>query len=175
MIMKTLITACLVMISVYSLNIKHAEKQEVTKTTNDSVVDSTKQQKLRKDYEKEIREVLINEGIEPYIIELLVAQSKHESGNYRNSLTQYNNVFARHYFKADTFAISAGAPGEGHTRFAKYPSVEYATLSQLWYFRRKGYSFNWKSTYQFAAECKRKGYFEAPLNVYVNALNKYMP
>lgn len=126
-------------------------------------------------WEVEIRETLKEENIEPYHIELLVAQSKHESGNYKNSLTPYNNVFARHYSKRDTFAISAGAPGEGHTRFAKYPSVKSATLSQLWYFRSRGYSFNWKNTYQFAAECKRKGYYEAPLSLYVNALNKYMP
>ena len=126
-------------------------------------------------YEREIRETLKEENIDPYIIELLVAQSKHESGNYRNSLTPYNNVFARHYSKRDTFAISAGAPGEGHTKFAKYPSVRSATQSQLWYFRSRNYSFNWKSTYQFALECKRKGYYEAPLNLYVSALNKYMP
>ena len=55
-----------------------------------------------------------------------------------------------------------------------FPSVEYATLSQLWYFRRRNYSFKWKSTYEFAAECKRKGYYEAPLRVYASALNQYM-
>lgn len=121
-----------------------------------------------------IRQVLKEEGVEPFVIDLIVAQSKHESGNYKNTLTDYNNVFARHYFKADTFAISAGAPGEGHRKFAKYPSIEYATLSQLWYFRRKNYSMDWSSTYEFAAECKRKGYYEAPLKVYVAALNKYM-
>lgn len=125
--------------------------------------------------ETEIREVLAEQGVKPFTIELIVAQSKHESGNYKNGLTEYNNIFARHYFKADTFATSAGAPGEGHTRFAKYPSVKSATLSQLWYFKRKRYSMDWSSTYQFAAECKRKGYYEAPLSVYVNALNKYMP
>lgn len=124
--------------------------------------------------ENEIREVLADEGVKPFVIELIVAQSKHESGNYKNGLTPYNNIFARHYFKADTFAISAGAPGEGHRRFAKYPSIEYATLSQLWYFKRKGYSMDWESTYEFAAECKRKGYYEAPLKVYVSALNRYM-
>jgi hypothetical protein len=124
--------------------------------------------------EQRIRTVLKNEGMKPFVIELLVAQSKHESGNYKNGLTPYNNIFARHYFKADTFAISAGAPGEGHRRFAKYPSIEYATLSQIWYFRRKGYSFNWDSTYEFAAECKRKGYYEAPLHLYVSALNSYI-
>lgn len=126
------------------------------------------------DYEGRIREVLKDEGINDYVVELLVAQSKHESGNYRNSLTPYNNVFARHYSKKDTFAISAGAPGEGHRRFAKYPSVEYATLSQLDYLRRKGYSFKWQSPYQFALELKKKHYYEADIMVYTNALARYM-
>ena len=134
----------------------------------------TYEEKEKIDYEGRIRSVLKSEEIEPYVIELLVAQSKHESGNYQNSLTPYNNVFARHYHKSDTFAISAGAPGEGHTRFAKYPNVEYATLSQLWYFKRKKYTFKWKSPYQFALELKQKRYYEAPLTTYTNALIRYM-
>lgn len=126
------------------------------------------------DYEGRIRRTLESKEIDPYVIDLLVAQSKHESGNYRNSLTPYNNVFARHYSKMDTFAISAGAPGEGHRRFAKYPSVEWATLSQLDYFRRKRYTFKWRSPYQFALELKQKRYYEATLTAYTNALVKYM-
>jgi hypothetical protein len=126
------------------------------------------------DYESRIRIVLENEGIDPYITELIVAQSKLESGNYKNTLTPYNNVFARHYSKKDTFAISAGAPAEGHSRFAKYPSVESATLSQLWYFRKKKYSFKWKSPYQFALELKQKHYYEADLMLYTKGLIRHM-
>ena len=125
-------------------------------------------------YEERIRKTLEKEEVDPYVIDLLVAQSKHESGNYRNGLTPYNNVFARHYSKRDTFAISAGASAEGHSRFAKYPSVESATLSQLDYLRRKKYSFKWKSPYQFALELKQKRYYEAELMTYTNALIRYM-
>ena len=125
-------------------------------------------------YEQEIRRVLEKEGVDSYVIELLVAQSKHESGNYKNSLTPYNNVFARHYSKYDTFATSSGAKAEGHSRFAKYPSVEYATLSQLWYFRRHNYTFNWKSTKEFAIELKKKRYYEAPVSVYIKALDRFI-
>lgn len=126
------------------------------------------------DYEGRIRRTLQAEELDPYVIDLLVAQSKHESGNYRNTLTPYNNVFARHYSKKDTFAISAGARAEGHSRFAKYPSVEWATLSQLDYLRRKNYSFKWCSPYQFALELKQKHYYEADIMVYTNALIRYM-
>jgi len=126
------------------------------------------------DYEHEIRSVLEEEGLDPFAVELLVAQSKHESGNYRNSLTKYNNVFARHYHKTDTFATSAGAEAEGHSRFAKYPTIRSATLSQLCYLRRKNYSFEWRSTYQFATELKSKHYYEAPIEEYVSSLNRYI-
>jgi len=125
-------------------------------------------------YEKEIRDVLEEEGLEPYVIELLVAQSKHESGNYTNGLTKYNNVFARHYHKTDTFATSAGAKAEGHSRFAKYPTIKNATLSQIYYLRRMKYSFEWKSTSDFANELKSKHYYEAPIEVYVSALNRFI-
>ena len=126
------------------------------------------------DYEAEIRDVLESEGLEPFVVDLLVAQSKHESGNYKNSLTKYNNVFARHYHKNDTFATSAGAKAEGHSRFAKYPNLRNATLSQISYLKRKQYSFKWKSAYQFSLELKSKHYYEAPIEVYTNALNKYL-
>lgn len=126
------------------------------------------------DYEGRIRAVLEDEGIDDYNIELLVAQSKHESNYYKNNLTKYNNVFARHYSKRDTFATSAGAQAEGHSRFAKYPSVEYATLSQVWYLRKRGYTFKWQSPYQFALELKQKRYYEAPIMTYANALSRAM-
>jgi hypothetical protein len=135
---------------------------------------SSNYEEERVDYEGRIRRTLESQEIDPYVIELLVAQSKLESGNYKNSLTPYNNVFARHYSKRDTFAISAGAPAEGHTRFAKYPSVESATLSQLWYFRRLNYSFNWKSPYQFALELKKKHYYEATIMGYTKGLQRFM-
>lgn len=126
-------------------------------------------------YEQEIRDVLESEGLEPYTVDLLIAQSKHESGNYKNSLTKYNNVFARHYHKNDTFATSAGAEAEGHSRFAKYPTLRHATLSQLSYLRRKHYSFSWRSPYQYAVELKSKSYYEATVEDYTTALIKHMP
>jgi len=127
------------------------------------------------DYEREIRSVLDSQGVDPYTAELLIAQSKHESGNYKNNLTKYHNVFARHYHKTDSFAVSAGARAEGHSNFAIYPTVKYATLSQLSYLKRKKYSFKWKSPHQYAVELKSKGYYEAPVEEYTAALNSYMP
>ena len=130
---------------------------------------------LTVDYEKEIRGALRSEGVDPYTAELLIAQSKHESGNYKNGLTRYNNVFARHYHKVDSFAVSNGAKAEGHSNFAIYPTIKYATLSQLSYLRRKNYSFKWKTPHQYAVELKSKGYYEASIEEYTAALNSHMP
>lgn len=127
------------------------------------------------DYEKEIRRVLRSEGVDHYTAELLIAQSKHESGNYKNGLTKYNNVFARHYHKIDSFAVSNGAAAEGHSNFAIYPTIKYATLSQLSYLRRKKYSFKWKNPHQYAVELKSKGYYEATIEQYTAALKSHMP
>lgn len=126
------------------------------------------------DRETIIRRVLKREKVSPFAIELIVAQSKHESGNYTNNLTNYNNLFGRHYSKIDTFAISAGATAEGHSKFAIYPSVEDATLSQLAYLKRKGYSFKWKTAKDFAMELKKKRYYEASVPAYTNALNHFI-
>ena len=129
---------------------------------------------LEIDYEREIRETLEMNHVDQYVIELLIAQSKHESGNYKNNLTKYHNVFARHYHKSDTMAVSAGARAEGHSNFAIYPSVKNATISQINYLKRKGYSFKWKNPNQYALELKSKGYYEAPVEEYSAALRGYM-
>jgi len=129
---------------------------------------------LEIDYEREIRETLEMNHVDQYVIELLIAQSKHESGNYKNNLTKYHNVFARHYHKSDTMAVSAGARAEGHSNFAIYPSVKNATISQINYLKRKGYSFKWKNPNQYALELKSKGYYEAPVEQYSAALNSYI-
>jgi hypothetical protein len=120
-----------------------------------------------------IRETLYELKLDSFVVDLLIAQSKHESGNYTNTLTQYNNLFGRWYSKNDTLALGPGAPAEGHSRFARYPSVRAATLSQIDYLRRRGYSFKWKTAYEYAVELKRKGYYAAPVSVYYRALMRH--
>lgn len=122
-----------------------------------------------------IRLVLSNKNLSKESIELIVAQSKHESGNYTNNLTRkHNNIFARHYHKSDTFALGAGGEAEGHSRFARYKSIEYATLSQYYYFKRKNYSFAWRTPREFAIELKKKRYYEDSVSNYINALTKHL-
>lgn len=140
--------------------------------THDTI--SHKKRYFSLEIEFQIRDILKDSSIAPYVIELLVAQAKHESGEFKNNLTRYNNIFARHYHKSDTFATSAGARAEGHTRFAIYPSIRNAVLSQLWYLKKRKYSFKWSSPYQFCLELKQKHYYEASVKSYTSAITHYM-
>lgn len=125
--------------------------------------------------EQRITLVLEDAGLDSMTVKLMVAQSKHESGNYKNSLTRkHNNVFARHWDKRDTLSLGSGGSAEGHSRFARYESVEKATLSQLAYFKRKGYSMKWDSAESFAKELKSKHYYEDSTRNYVNALRRHL-
>lgn len=125
--------------------------------------------------EERITIVLLDAGLDSMTAKLIVAQSKHESGNYKNSLTRkHNNVFARWWSKYDKYSMGSGAKAEGHTRFARYQSIELATLSQIDYFKRKGYSMKWKSADAFAKELKAKGYYADSTSNYSRALRRHL-
>lgn len=123
--------------------------------------------------EDSVRLVLSEKNLSKYTIELLVAQSKHESGNYKNSLSRlHKNIFSRHWDKYDTLSLGAGGQAEGHSNFARYKSIKNATLSQLHYFQRKKYTMEWTTAKEFAVELKSKRYYEDDVNKYTTALNK---
>lgn len=125
--------------------------------------------------EERITLVLQDAGLDSMAVKLIVAQSKHESGNYKNSLTRkHNNVFARWWSKYDIYATGPGAKAEGHSKFARYQSIELATLSQIAYFKRKGYSMKWKTADAFAKELKAKGYYADSTSNYSKALRRHL-
>lgn len=123
--------------------------------------------------EDSVRLVLSEKNLNKYTIELLVAQSKHESGNYRNSLSvKHKNIFSRHWDKYDTLSLGAGGQAEGHNRFARYKSIKNATLSQYNYFMRRKYTMQWNTPAEFAIELKSKHYYEDDVKRYTKALTK---
>lgn len=114
-------------------------------------------------------------------IELIVAQAKHESGNYKNKLTkEHNNIFSRLHHKSDTLSLGPYGYAEGRKGYASYRSIRDATISQVSYFKRLKYSMNWTSSYAFAAELKKKRYYYDPkltkkedIRKYARALRKH--
>lgn len=121
--------------------------------------------------EEDILHRLVSVGIDSTYAKFIVCQAIFESGWFKNSLTvKHNNVFARHHGKLDQYSLGAGGRAEGHSKFARYKSIPDAVLSQVDYFDRKGYSYNWKSIDQFAKELKQKGYYEASESHYARGL-----
>lgn len=162
--MKTIL---IILFLIVSIKIDYATKIETIETELEDKVELS--------VEDSIRLILSTKDLSPFTIELLIAQSKHESGNYQNKLTRlHNNIFARHYSKVDTFSLGAGGEAEGHSRFARYKSIKDATLSQYAYLKRKSYSLEYNNAKEFAEELKKKRYYEDDLNNYINALNKHL-
>jgi uncharacterized FlgJ-related protein len=125
--------------------------------------------------EDSIRLILNEKNLPKFTVDLIVAQSKHESGNYTNKLTKlHNNIFGRHYSKYDTLALGDGGEAEGHTRFARYKSIADATNSQYKYFLRKKYSLDWYNVDDFVKELKSKNYFEDKTDNYKKSINKLL-
>ncbi len=128
-----------------------------------------------------IRLVLEEHNLNDTTIEFIVAQAKHESGNYKNRLTkEHNNIFSRLHHKNDTLSLGPLAYAEGRGGYASYRSIRDATISQIEYFKRLNYSLNWKSSYQFALELKKKRYYHDPklsktedIRKYARALRKH--
>ena len=123
--------------------------------------------------EDEILYRLVTNGVDSLHAKFIVCQGIFESGWYKNNLSKrHNNIFARHHSKYDRQSLGAGGTAEGHSKFARYPSIPAAVESQVEYFQRKKYSFSWTSIEQFAKELKQKGYYEAPESHYARGLRK---
>jgi flagellum-specific peptidoglycan hydrolase FlgJ len=126
--------------------------------------------------EEEIKlRLLLADTISDFVSELIIAQAKHESGNFKNSLTRnYNNIFSRLHSKYDSMSIGNYGYAEKRTGYAVYKSIDSATISQLQYFKRKKYSMKWSTVEEFAIELKQKRYYTDDINNYIRAMKKHM-
>lgn len=117
--------------------------------------------------------ILIEQGIDTATSELIVSQAYHESGSFKNSLSRHHrNVFSRLHHKRDSLSLGPFGRAEGRKDFASYASLDSAVISQLCYFKRKGYSMKWNNTYAFALELKKKNYYKDNPLKYSRALQR---
>lgn len=147
-----------------------------SKTSNDVLVKKTIKENVVLTIDQRIYNTLLEtDSISEFNIKLIIAQARHESGNFKNKLTkEHNNVFSRLHSKKDTLSLGGFGYAEGRKGYASYKSIDSAVVSQILYFKRKGYSLNYKSEKEFAEELKKKKYYTDDLNRYVNALSKHM-
>lgn len=121
--------------------------------------------------EEQILAVLIDKGYSICEQAIILAQSKHESGHYTNSISKKNNVFSLHKRKNSSYVLPAKALAEGCTCFATYQSIEDATLDYLQYRDRIRVSKE-LSVEEFVALIKSKKYFTDNEERYLASLKR---
>jgi len=113
----------------------------------------------------------------PYII----AQAKHESGNFTSRVyRENNNPFG---FKEARGRVQVGKRGleapertkEGlKTYYWHYPSEKEAVKDLLTYFDKVGFPEAVNDVTEYASELKARGYFTAPISEYINGLKRFV-
>lgn len=122
--------------------------------------------------DKELAEYLIqylsDAGFDPALSKMIVAQSRHETGNYTSRLfKEYNNPWGMmHPLKRTT--ASAGANPSG---FATYISLSDAARDYVYYLQALDYNETYPDVRAFVSELKKKGYFEDNLTTYMSSVN----
>lgn len=131
---------------------------------------------IRLSVEEKIRRVLESKGVPEFTIQLIIAQAKHESGNFTNRLTRrHNNVFSMmHPRVRKTTSLGALARAEGRNGYASYASIEDAVLDLLLYFDNFHYPDTYMTTWQYARLLKKKGFYEDKYERYARGIATFM-
>lgn len=112
-------------------------------------------------------------GLPPFMANLIVAQAKHESGNFSSPVYRdCNNAFGYSAYKGQ-----GACPG--HTFYKKYNNLKESTIELIeWLIRRQregnfpGFN-SVSSAGHYASLLKKNKYYEAPVSEYEGGLRKF--
>jgi uncharacterized FlgJ-related protein len=133
-------------------------------------------------YDQEIYNGAIKGGATPALATLLVAQARHETGNYSNKQTKVNNnLFGFKYSPNSKFSKRGNISPEGDP-YAKFDTVGDSIQEYVVRYMGKNskeggtrlQEFNKiqpKDTTTFANKLKGYGYYGAKVSEYINGLN----
>lgn len=133
-------------------------------------------------YDQEIYNGAIKGGATPALATLLVAQARHETGNYSNKQTKVNNnLFGFKYSPNSKFSKRGNISPEGDP-YAKFDTVSDSIQEYVVRYMGKNskeggtrlQEFNKiqpKDTTTFANKLKGYGYYGAKVSEYINGLN----
>jgi flagellum-specific peptidoglycan hydrolase FlgJ len=129
--------------------------------------------------DQEIYNAAVKEGFSPSAAKLIVAQTRHETGNYTSNVFKLNNNLFGMKFVNQPLAV-AGSPSpsnEGKTPYAKYKNASDSVkdaVARYYKITRKGVTFeqlkNVSDPLDFATKLKTRGYYGATINEYANGL-----
>lgn len=119
---------------------------------------------------KIIFETLTKSGMDAVTARFWVAVSAHETGGWTSRIYRENhNLFGMRLPSANTTAIGAK---HGHAVFRS--DLDSAKDLVMYFDRLKWKQINFSDSDSLVDEMKRKKYFEAPLDLYKNAVKKWL-
>lgn len=122
--------------------------------------------------EESISAALSDSLVSPRVQRMIIAQARHESGNFKNSLSRkHNNIFALWHSDYDSLSLGR-SKAEGCECFARYASVDSATRSYIRLIRKMKVPTHSRVTlHEFVSALKRGGYFADEESRYRNSLS----
>lgn len=131
-------------------------------------------------YNQAIKGTQNNPGLPATLASLLIAQAKHETGNFTsNFFKKYNNGFGYSYFPGSIYQSGGGTIADNGQPIAAYANIEDSTKEIIdWIYRRKKEgNFPDLTTIttpeKYAALLKQNNYFGDTLTNYLNGLKKF--
>lgn len=121
-----------------------------------------------------------NPGLPPALSWLLVAQAKHETGNFTsNFYKRYNNAFGYSYFPGSNYQIGAGTVADNGLKIAAYSTVSDSVRELIdWIYRRVNEGkfpalANIVTPESYAVALKNAGYYGDTLQNYTAGLKRF--
>lgn len=121
-----------------------------------------------------------NPGLPPALAALVVAQAKHETGNFTsNFFKRYNNAFGYSYYPASPYQIGAGTVADNGLKIAAYAAVQDSVKELIdWLYRRvndgKFPALDTITTPEkYAGLLKSAGYYGDTLQNYTAGLKRF--
>lgn len=132
-------------------------------------------------YYQAVRGTQNNKGLPPALASLLVAQAKHETGDFSSNLfTKFNNAFGYTYTPASIYQTGAGTLADNNAPIGAYRNIEDSTKEIVdWIYRRvKDGKFpadlsSITTPDQYAALLKNANYFTDSLANYAAGLRRW--
>jgi len=123
----------------------------------------------------------VNPGLPPALAYLLVAQAKHETGNFTSKFfKQYNNAFGYSYVAGGKYQTGSGTIADNGAPIASYPNVQNSVYEIIdWIYRRRNEGkfpqdlTTITTPEQYAQLLKNAGYYGDTLTNYVNGLKRF--
>jgi hypothetical protein len=131
-------------------------------------------------FNQAVRGTPYNAGVTPTLAALMVAQARHETGNFTSRFfRENNNAFGYAYYAGSYYQTGAGAVADNGQPIASYPDIEASTSEVVdWIYRRyRQGKFPDPATITtpeaYATALKNAGYYGDALSNYMAGLKRF--